>query len=63
MAEKKSAAPAAQYGREELAESSAGLFGVPGEVLAGALHGVGKERLSVAEAKRYINQFLDRKVK
>lgn len=63
MAEKKPAASAAKYAGEELAASSAALFGVPPEVLAGALHGVDKEELTVAEAKRFVNQFLDRKVK
>jgi hypothetical protein len=63
VAEKKPAASAAKYGREELAASSAVLFGVPPEVLAGALHGVDQEELTVAEAKRFVNQFLDRKVK
>lgn len=52
----------AKYPIEELSANAEALFLVRPEVLAGALYGVAHKELSIDEAKRFVKQFLERKV-
>ncbi len=51
-----------RYPVAELSAHAEALFSVRPEVLAGALHGVKDNELSVDEAKRFVKQFLEKKV-
>jgi hypothetical protein len=62
MANERPKAEEATYDRAELLAGSKAIFGVRREVLVGALHGIKKDKLSVAECKAAIEEFLKREV-
>lgn len=49
------------YSRAELKQLAQTLFGVKPEVVDGALHGDGRNELTVDDARQRINQFLNRR--
>ncbi|NQX60434.1 hypothetical protein [Paenibacillus qinlingensis] len=55
-------AEAVSYAKEELISHSQVLFACPSEVLIGALHGKTETAFTIAEAKQFIQNFLQRKV-
>ncbi|GIO13027.1 hypothetical protein J19TS2_25820 [Cohnella xylanilytica] len=59
---KASGAAAARYGRDELVRQARTLLRVSEDAAAGALSGLDREELTVAEAKQAIQQFLRRRV-
>lgn len=68
MAQKKKAAQAAGaaepiYPISEIMQQSEALMGVKPEVLAGAFHQLSSDSLTVQEAKKQVQLFLNRKVK
>lgn len=62
MAEKPKAEEASRYTKRELMAVSKKLFGVPSELLAGALYGV-TESITVDEAKARLKEFREKEVK
>ncbi len=54
---------AEKYPRSELISGSRTIFGVMPEVVAGALHGIEAEELTLTEVKAAIDNFLKRRVK
>lgn len=50
------------YPQKELVTNAQAIFGVMPEVLAGALYGYGAEEISITQAKKLIDEFLQRKV-
>ncbi|WP_260410627.1 hypothetical protein [Cohnella xylanilytica] len=59
---KAAGAAAAKYGRDELVRQARALLRVSEDAAAGALSGLDREELTVAEAKQAIQQFLRRRV-
>lgn len=51
------------YSRNELISFAKEVFNVNPEVVAGALSGIPKKEFSISEVKKYINDFLKRRVK
>lgn len=51
-----------KYEREELIANAEALFSCKKEVIAGALHGIKQEKFTIAEMKKIIDDFLNRKV-
>ncbi|WP_239616152.1 hypothetical protein [Cohnella mopanensis] len=62
MASKKSGIIETQYNRDEFIQNAQALFQVKPEIVAGAIHQVEKDQLTIDEAKRLVDQFLKRKV-
>jgi len=62
MASKKSGMIESKYSRDEFIENAQALFQVKPEIVAGAIHQVGENQLTIDEAKRLVGQFLKRKV-
>jgi len=58
---KDKAPEAPKYSTQELMANAGALFGCRPEVLAGALHGLGKAELTVEQAKARIDKFLKRR--
>jgi len=56
------AANVSVYDRNELIAQARVVFNVQPEVVAGALHGVDKQELTLAEAREAVKKFLDGKV-
>jgi hypothetical protein len=62
LGDKRKAAKAAKYGRDELIRQARALFGVSPDAAAGALSAEARDALTVNEARQIIKQFLNRKV-
>lgn len=64
MASKKNdSARLEKYSRDLLASNAEALFGVKPEAVAGALHGISHDALTLDEARSFVTKFLKRKVK
>jgi hypothetical protein len=52
-----------EYDKEVLIDNAKKIFGVNSEILAGALSGVSKGRLTLNEAKSYLEKFLKKEAR
>ncbi len=63
MDTKEEKAAESRYPRQDFIDHAQALFGVRPEAVAGALHGMDAQELTVGEVKKALNKFLNRKVK